>query len=180
LNAAVEAARAGEAGSGFAIVADEVRSLALRTAEAAKNTTDLIEGTVKKIGDGSELVAVTNDEFSQVAEIATNVGEIVSEISLASKEQSCGIDQVNIAIMEMDKVVQQNAGNAEESASASEEMSGQAEQLKDYVDELIGLVKGAKDQMQRDFLDYKKPLSVEFRKRNAINNNRLVSLPAGL
>ncbi|MBU1194070.1 MAG: methyl-accepting chemotaxis protein [Proteobacteria bacterium] len=146
LNAAVEAARAGEAGAGFAVVADEVRNLAMRAAEAAKNTASLIEGTVKKVNDGSELVSTTNDAFKKVAESSAKVGDIVSEISQASKEQSNGIDQVNIAISEMDKVVQQNAANAEESASASEEMSAQAEQLKDYVTELVMLVTGRKNQ----------------------------------
>jgi len=146
LNAAVEAARAGEAGAGFAVVADEVRNLAMRAADAAKNTAALIEGTVKKVNDGSELVSTTNDAFSKVAESSAKVGDIVSEIAAASKEQSSGIEQVNIAITEMDKVVQQNAANAEESASASEEMSAQAEQLKDYVGDLVMLVTGKDNQ----------------------------------
>jgi methyl-accepting chemotaxis protein len=143
LNAAVEAARAGEAGAGFAVVADEVRNLAMRAAEAAKNTAQLIEGTVKKIDSGSELVSVTNDAFHQVADNAAKVGSLVSEISEAGKEQSNGIEQVNIAISEMDKVIQQNAANAEESASASEEMTAQAEQLREYVRELVVLVTGS-------------------------------------
>jgi len=142
LNAAVEAARAGEAGAGFAVVADEVRNLAMRAADAAKNTAELIEGTVKKVNEGSELVTTTNDAFTQVAESSGKVGEIVAEISSASDEQASGIEQVNLAISEMDKVVQQNAANAEESASASEEMNAQAEQLKDYVGDLVMLVTG--------------------------------------
>ncbi len=146
LNAAVEAARAGEAGAGFAVVADEVRNLAMRAAQAAKNTAELIEGTVKKVNDGSALVTTTNDAFSKVAETSGKVGELVAEISEASKEQSEGIEQVNLAITEMDKVVQQNAANAEESASASEEMNAQAEQLRDYVGELLMMVTGKKDQ----------------------------------
>ena len=149
LNAAVEAARAGEAGAGFAVVADEVRNLAMRAADAAKNTATLIEGTVKKVNDGSKLVATTNDAFTQVAESSTKVGNLVSEIAEASKEQSTGIEQVNLAITEMDKVVQQNAANAEESAAASEEMNAQAEQLKDYVGELVMMVKGSNDQTVR-------------------------------
>ncbi|MEA1967319.1 MAG: methyl-accepting chemotaxis protein [Thermodesulfobacteriota bacterium] len=143
LNAAVEAARAGEAGAGFAVVADEVRNLAMRAAEAAKNTTELIEGTVKKVTDGSQLVSTTNEAFSKVAESTGKVGTLVSEISEASREQSNGIEQVNLASTEMDKVVQQNASNAEESASASEELNAQAEQMKSSVDELSALVGGA-------------------------------------
>jgi methyl-accepting chemotaxis protein len=146
LNAAVEAARAGEAGAGFAVVADEVRNLAMRAATAAKDTAQLIEGTVKKVNDGSHLVSTTNEAFTKVAESSGKVGTLVAEIAQASKEQSNGIDQVNIAITEMDKVVQQNAANAEESASAAEEMSAQAEQLKEYVDELVVLVTGRKNE----------------------------------
>ena len=142
LNAAVEAARAGEAGSGFAVVADEVRSLAMRAADAAKDPAGLIEGTVKKVSDGSQLVASTNEAFARVAETSQKVGNLVTEISSASKEQSNGIEQVNNAISEMDRVVQQNAANAEEAASAAEEMSAQAEQLRTYVDDLVILVTG--------------------------------------
>ncbi|MCG8618865.1 MAG: methyl-accepting chemotaxis protein [Desulfobacterales bacterium] len=142
LNAAVEAARAGEAGAGFAVEADEVRNLAMRAAEAAKDTAQLIEGTVQKVNEGSELVASTNEDFVRVAESSDKVGELITEISEASGEQSNGIDQVNIAISEMDKVVQQNAANAEESASAAEEMNAQAEQLRDYVNDLVIMVKG--------------------------------------
>ncbi|MCF8077421.1 MAG: methyl-accepting chemotaxis protein [Desulfotignum sp.] len=146
LNAAVEAARAGEAGAGFAVVADEVRNLAMRAAEAAKNTAQLIEGTVKKVNDGSQLVTATNEAFTKVAQSSAKVGDLIAEISAASREQSGGIDQVNIAITEMDKVVQQNAANAEESASASEEMNAQAEQLRDYVNDLVVLVTGKRNQ----------------------------------
>ncbi len=142
LNAAVEAARAGEAGAGFAVVADEVRNLAMRAADAAKNTANLIEGTVKKVKDGGELVATTNEAFTEVANSSAKVGGLVAEIAAASKEQAEGIDQVNKAVAEMDKVVQQNAANAEESASASEEMNAQAEQMKGFVNELVELVGG--------------------------------------
>jgi methyl-accepting chemotaxis protein len=143
LNAAVEAARAGEAGAGFAVVADEVRNLAMRAAGAAKNTATLIEGTVKKVKDGSQLVTKTNEAFSEVAKSAAKVGELVAEIAAASNEQAQGIDQVNKAVAEMDKVVQQNAANAEESAAASEEMNAQAEQMKSMVNELVTIIGGS-------------------------------------
>jgi len=142
LNAAVEAARAGEAGAGFAVVADEVRNLAMRAAGAAKNTANLIEGTVKKIKEGSDIVAKTSAEFSQVAISSSKMSELVGEIAAASNEQAQGIEHINKAVSEMDKVVQQNAGNAEESASASEEMNAQAHHMKGFVEELVAIVGG--------------------------------------
>ena len=142
LNAAVEAARAGEAGAGFAVVADEVRNLAMRAADAAKNTADLIEGTVQKVDSGKMLVTRANEAFGQVAESSSKVGELVAQIAAASNEQAEGIGQVNRAVTEMDKVVQQNAAGAEESASASEEMSAQTEQMKTMVGELVLMVRG--------------------------------------
>ncbi|MGO9139784.1 MAG: methyl-accepting chemotaxis protein [Syntrophales bacterium] len=143
LNAAVEAARAGEAGAGFAVVAEEVRNLAMRAADAAKNTSGLIEGTVKKIKDGSNLVIKTNEAFAEVAVSASKVGELVGEIAAASQEQAQGIDQINKAVAEMDKVTQQTAANAEESASASEEMNAQAEQMKHISSTLANIIGGS-------------------------------------
>ena len=135
LNAAVEAARAGEAGAGFAVVADEVRNLAMRAADAAKNTSVMIEDTVKKVGGGAEIVTKTNEAFTEVATSASKVAELVGEIAAASQEQTQGIEQVNKAVAEMDKVTQANAANAEESASASEEMSAQAQELQSMLAE---------------------------------------------
>ncbi len=140
LNAAVEAARAGEAGAGFAVVADEVRSLAMRAAQAARNTASLIEGTVKRVKDGLEVVHKTDREFHKVAASVVKSSELVREITAASNEQAMGIEQVNKAVTEMDKVVQQNAGSAEESASASTEMSIEAEKMKGFVGQLVDLV----------------------------------------
>lgn len=142
LNAAVEAARAGEAGAGFAVVADEVRNLAMRAADAAKNTAGLIEDTVNKVKDGTELVKGTNEAFTEVSTNATKVGELVAEIAAASNEQAQGIDQINKAATEMDQVTQQNAANAEESASASEELNAQAEQMRSVVEGLVAIIGG--------------------------------------
>jgi methyl-accepting chemotaxis protein len=140
LNAAVEAARAGEVGAGFAVVAGEVRNLAMRAAEAARNTSHLIDGTVKRIRQGSDLVVKTNEAFSEVAKGTHKVGELVSEIAISSREQAQGLEQVNKAVDEMDKIAQRNAANAEESASTSEELSAQAVQMKDIVLAMVKLV----------------------------------------
>ncbi len=142
LNAAVEAARAGEAGAGFAVVADEVRNLAMRAAEAAKDTSGLIEGTVTKINGGMDIVTRTSEAFSQVAESASKVSELISEINAASREQAEGVGQINTAVSEMDRVTQQNAASAEESASAAEQMSAQAREMQVVIDELSALVGG--------------------------------------
>ncbi len=143
LNAAVEAARAGEAGAGFAVVADEVRNLAMRASEAAKNTSSLIENTIKAVRRGNELTNATQEAFKENAEISKKISQLVDEIATASEEQSHGIAQVNIAVTEMDKVTQSTAANAEESAAASEELSAQAEQMKVFVEDLVRVVGGS-------------------------------------
>lgn len=142
LNAAVEAARAGEAGSGFAVVADEVRNLAIRAADAAKNSSEMINGTLDTVKKGAEIVSQTNTEFNQAEGSARRVSELVAEIAGSSKEQSQGITQVTQAVMEMDRVTQNNADNAENSASAAKKLNAQAKQMKTMVDELVSVVGG--------------------------------------
>ena len=145
LNAAVEAARAGEAGKGFAVVAEEVRNLAMRSAEAAKDTANMIEESVKNSKNGVEISNEVGKVLEEIVGSVSKTTELVGEISAASAEQAQGIDQVNTAVSQMDKVTQQNAANAEESASASEELSAQAEQMQGIVLSLIKLVKGTSD-----------------------------------
>jgi CHASE3 domain sensor protein len=144
LNAAVEAARAGEAGKGFAVVADEVRNLSQRSAQAARDTAQLIEGTVTRVRNGSQIATELDASFKEIDTGAKEAGKLVSEISNATREQAQGVDQVNTAVAQMDKVTQQNAASAEECASASEELSAQAQTLKGVVDDLVALVTGAR------------------------------------
>jgi len=133
LNAAVEAARAGEAGRGFAVVAEEVRSLASRSAQAARTTADLIGEAVRNSEDGVAISREATASFARIAEGARKVNELIAEIATASQEQALGIRQVGDAVGQMDKVTQQNAANAEESASAAEELSSQATELRTMV-----------------------------------------------
>lgn len=130
LNANVEAARAGKYGKGFAVVAEEVRNLAVRSATAVKETTDMVEESIKNIDSGNKLVELTADQLESIVNGAAKVADLVEEITSASKEQTEGLEQVSEALNQIDGVTQANTANAEESASASEELASMAEQLK--------------------------------------------------
>jgi len=142
LNAAIEAARAGELGSGFAVVADEVRNLALRVTQAAKQSSELIDSTIKKVKDGSDILIGTMNNFQEVIQLTAKAGEFVSEIAASTDEQANGIGQINNAMVEIEKVIEHNAATAEESAATSELMNAQAVQLKEVVSDLDVLIKG--------------------------------------
>ena len=135
LNAAVEAAHAGEAGKGFAVVAEEVKNLALRSAEAAKSTAELIDTSTRNTDKGMKIVDEVTKSFTEIKHNFEKVNLIVNEISAASDEQAQGIDQINSGIVEMNNLTQKNAANAEEFSSAAEELNSQAAELKGMVDE---------------------------------------------
>jgi len=140
LNAAVEAARAGEAGKGFAVVAEEVRNLAHKSAQAAKNTSELIEKSQERSDRGLTVAQEVSENLEKISKSVNDVSTLVVEISAASGEQASGISQINTAMSEMDKTVQNNASNSEESASAAEELSSQAVELRGMIDQLVALV----------------------------------------
>lgn len=133
LNAAVEAARAGEAGKGFAVVADEVRNLASKSAEASKDTANLIEGSMQAVEKGTQIANSTAEQLSQVVSGAQEIVNTIDDIATASQRQSDSIRQVTTGVDQISSVIQTNSATAEESAAASEELSGQAQILKNLV-----------------------------------------------
>jgi len=143
LNAAVEAARAGEAGKGFAVVAEEVRNLAQRSAEAARNTTAMIEESVRNAANGVAITREVGEALAGISQAVGEVNELVAGIAKASNEQAGGNAQISTAVGQMDQITQANASNAEQTASASEELSAQAEEMSSMVRELEALVGGA-------------------------------------
>lgn len=142
LNAAVEAARAGDAGQGFAVVAEEVRNLAQKSAQAAKDTTEIIDRNIQLSENGAALSAQVNVALDEILEKTQNVNKLMDEIAAASDEQAKGTAQVNEAISHMDRVVQQNAAATEQSAATSEELQNQAKELSRVVNRLDALVQG--------------------------------------
>jgi methyl-accepting chemotaxis protein len=140
LNAAVEAARAGEVGAGFAVVADEVRSLAQRSAAAAKETAEKIETAIANSRRGSTSCFKVGESLEEILQKVASADSLVAEIATAAREQSQGIEQVGVAMTQMDKITQGSAANAEQSASAAEQLNSQARSMQDNVELLRSLV----------------------------------------
>ncbi len=140
LNAAIEAARAGEAGAGFAVVAEAVRNLALQATEAARDTSERIQGTVNAVNSGTEAASSAEAAFGEVTSEADSTAGLIGEIAAASAEQSQGLDGINHSAAEMDRAIQQNAANAEEAASISQSFDDQTAKLRRYIRELESLV----------------------------------------
>ncbi len=153
LNAAIESARAGEAGLGFAVVAEEVRNLAQRSAQAAEDTTSMIEANIELSGEGVVVAERVRKALIEISDKTKKVNELMGEIDAATREHAQGVEQVNKGMRQIDTVTQQNASNAEESAAAAGELSAQADNLRKIVYELSQLVHGKAEDLKITMLD---------------------------
>ena len=143
LNAAVEAARAGEAGMGFAVVADEVRNLAQRSAQAARDTAELIEESIAKSRDGKIRVAELANSIREITEAATRTKTLLDEVSVGSEEQARGVEQIGRAITQMEQLTQQTATAAEQGAAAADQLRAESRGMQDVAAELTAMIGGS-------------------------------------
>lgn len=142
LNAAVEAARAGEAGAGFAVVADEVRNLAMRSTDAVSSTASLIEDTIKRVQNGSEISETVGASFANIEQSSSNIGSLIEQISSATREQYTGVGQVSQAMGAIDKVTYENVASVNKLSAATEELSTQARHINDSIEDLLKTIGG--------------------------------------